>query len=159
MYEESETEKFIVFQIADYLLALPIGEVLKVVNYSSTAADKGLKTMGLIQLGKYTIRMLNLSERLSSDSSLPLPVAQAFLVITRSPQGELWGIAVEEPPNLMELPLERIHLIPSSESQSGVFGLASYGAVVSQGQATATIFLLDLQRVFNNSLQLSLTSS
>jgi len=159
MYEESETEKFIVFRVTDYLLALPIGEVLKVVNYSSTTIDKGLKTMGLIQLGKHTIRMLNLQERLSSDSSLPLPADQAFLVITRTLQGELLGISVKEPPNLMELPLETIHLLPPSESQSGIFDLASHGAVVSEAQATTTIFLLDLQRVLNNSLQPSLKSS
>jgi hypothetical protein len=44
MHDESKVGKFIVFKITDYLLALPINDVLKVVNCSS-AASRGLKTM------------------------------------------------------------------------------------------------------------------
>ena len=54
---------------------------------------------------------------------------------------------VDEPPNLVELPLDSMRSIPQSESRSSVFKLVSYAAVVSHNEMTTTIFLLDLTRL------------
>jgi purine-binding chemotaxis protein CheW len=140
--DESTVDKFIVFKIADYLLALPIGDVLKVINCSAVA-DQGLKTMGVVQIGQHLIRVLNLHQQLSPGSS---PQLQRFLVITRTPQGELCGFPVDEPPNLMELPPEMLQSLPPSSNQSGVLAMVSQAAIISQGKVTTTIFLLDLKR-------------
>lgn len=143
MHEDSKVGKFIVLKIADYLLALPISDVLKVVNCSAVA-DRGLRTLGVVQLGHHMIRILDLH--------LPeLPDNQPFLVITRNLKGELWGIAVDEPPNLLELPLEMMRSLPSSDRQGkGILEMVSHAASISQGEVTTTIFLLDLDQTFSN---------
>ncbi|HEY9904295.1 MAG TPA: hypothetical protein V6D43_17980, partial [Candidatus Sericytochromatia bacterium] len=65
MHDDSEVGKFIVFKIADYLMALPISEVLKVVNCSSITSRE-LRTMGVVQLGRQMIRILDWHEELTS---------------------------------------------------------------------------------------------
>lgn len=139
-------DKFIVFKIADCLLALPMNDVLKVVNCPA-ADNEGLRVMGLVQLGRHTIRVLDLHQQLNQKELPSSSEKISFLVISRSPQGELLGIAVDEPPNLMELPKESLRKIPHSEHQSNGFDLISHAAVISQKEFTTTILLLDLQRV------------
>jgi chemotaxis signal transduction protein len=147
MHNESTViDKFIVFKIADCLLGLPMSDVLKVVNCPSVD-NGGMKAMGLVQLGRHTIRVLDLHQQLGSKALPPSPKNQPFLVISRSLQGELVGISVDEPPNLMELPRESLRSIPHSERHSGGLGLVSHAAVISQKEVTTTILLLDLKRV------------
>jgi len=149
MHDDSTVSKFIVFKIAEYYLGLPISHVLKVINCSS-AISSGLNTMGVIYLGRHTIRVLDLHEQLHSDSSGHLPSNQPFLVLTRTSGGELYAIPVEEPPNLVELPLEMIRTLPKADRYSKpVLNLVSHAAVISQENVTTTIFLLDLQQVVN----------
>ncbi len=151
MQDEFKVEKFIVFKIADYLLGLPIGNVLKVVNCFSTENSR-LKTMGIVQLGHHMIRIVDFYQPLVSGNLPPLPNEQSFLVITRDSQGELCGILVDEPPNLVELPLDMIRSPPKSDRQSSIFQMITHAAVLSQQEATTTIFLLDMNQAFTNKL-------
>lgn len=150
MQDESKIGKFIVFKSADYLLALPISEVLKVVNYAAVE-NRGLKAMGVVQLGKHTIKVLDWHR--SQLNSGDVVGDRPFLVITRGSHGELCGLPVDEPPNLMELPLELMRNLPTSNRQAGVLEWVSHAAVLSQDGVTTTIFLLDLRRVSNSSIQ------
>jgi len=164
MYKESNVGKFIVFQIADYFFALPIQDVLKVLNCPSEVRGN-LRSMGLVQMGRHLIRVWDWHEELASlGSPQPLlvnsnatelvptgifptpPVKQTFLVITRDYQRDLCGIAVDEPPNLVELPLELTQRLPESQHQSGVFEMVSHAAVLSSEALTTTIFILDVER-------------
>ncbi|HEY9710181.1 MAG TPA: hypothetical protein V6D48_18380, partial [Oculatellaceae cyanobacterium] len=87
MHDDSNVGKFIVFKIADYLLALPLNDVLKVVNCPSVAS-KGLKTMGVVQLGQHMIKVLDLHlPQLGAGDLTELTGHQSFLVITRDRQG------------------------------------------------------------------------
>ena len=108
--------------------------------------------MGVVQIGHHTIRVLDLHQQLSSSGLLPLPGNQPFLVILRTPQGELCGILVDEPPNLVELPLEMLQSIPHSSSQSTPLQMVSHAAVVTHEDVTTTIFLLDVKRLLNTAL-------
>ncbi|MCA1994666.1 MAG: chemotaxis protein CheW [Coleofasciculus sp. S288] len=155
MQNVSQIGKFIIFQIGDYLLALPMSDVLRVINCPPMVSG-GLGSMGIVQLGHHTIRVLDLHQklgirqRLAPTEGLPqVSDDRRFLAIARSPQGELCGILVDEPPNLMELPLEMIRSLPSSSSQSGILDIASHVVVLSQDDLTTTIFLLDVRRVLH----------
>ncbi len=150
MHDDSNVGKFIVFKITDYLLALPISDVLKVVN-SPSINSKGLTTMGVVQLGQHMIKVLDLHlPQLGASDLTELTRNQSFLVITRDRQGELCGILVDEPPNLLELPLEMMRSLPKSERHSQpLFEMVSHAAVVSQDEVTTTIFLLDMKRLSN----------
>ena len=152
MHDESNVGKFIVFKITDYFLALPISDVLKVVNCPSVAS-RGLRTMGVVQLGQHMIRVLDLHEQPSTGGLPELVSKQSFLLITRDLQGELCGISVDEPPNLLELPLEMMRSLPKSDRHSQpLFEMVSHAAVVSQDEATTTIFLLDVKRLSNTAI-------
>jgi purine-binding chemotaxis protein CheW len=162
MHNESPVDRLIVFQVSKNLFALPIEDVLKVVNYPATDSS-GLREMGLIQLGRYTIRVIDLQQQFNSKGISQSFNHSPFLMIMRSPWGELCGILVDEPPNLVELPREMLRSVPQSEYQSGVLKLVSHTAVVPQKNGTTTIFLLDIKRVLNptvhESSQLALKSS
>ena len=153
MQDNSNLEKFIVFRIGDCLMALPISDVLKVVN-SPVGDNNGLRAMGLVQLGRHTIRVFDWHEELGSSSLSNFSDAsggrshrKSFLLIARTFHGEICAIVVDEPPNLVELPLDLMRSIPQSESRAGVFKLVSYAAVVSHNEMATTIFLLDLTRI------------
>jgi chemotaxis signal transduction protein len=146
MPDNSNLEKFIVFRIGDCLMALPIADVLKVIN-CPVGDNNGLRSMGLVQLGRHTIRVFDWHEELNSNSLSNLTNRKSFLLIARTSYGELCAIVVDEPPNLVELPLDLMRSIPQSESRSSVFKLVSYAAVVSHNEIATTIFLLDLMRL------------
>ena len=152
MQDEANIEKLIVFKIADYLLGLPISDVLKVVTCSLTD-NRNLRTMGIVQLGQYMVKVLDFHQSLSSGDLTDLPGEQSFLVITRDGEGELCGILVDEPPNLMELPQQTLQSIPQSHHQSSLSQMVSHAAVVSAKEGTITIFLLDMKRTGSNALQ------
>lgn len=145
-------DKFIVFKIAEYLLALPISEVLKVINCASII-NKKLNIMGVVQLGTHTIQVLDLHEQLTGRQNLSnrdnLLNHQSFLVITRTSQGELCGILVDEPPNLLEIASEMMRSLPHSSSHNSALKFVSHAAVITQEEVTTTIFLLDLERSLN----------
>jgi purine-binding chemotaxis protein CheW len=68
-------------------------------------------------------------------------------------QGEICAIPVSEPPNLIELPLGMMQLLP--QSHSGLLRIASHAAAVTQDELTATLFLLDIKRILAPSPVLS----
>ncbi len=142
----TKVDKFIVFKIDDYLLALPMSDVLKVVKFPPSS---NLGTMGLVQLGRHTIRVLDLHQQLSSADVSPLANNPPFLVIIRNPQGELCAIAVDNTPNLIELPLEMMRSLPQSSSQSSILEMVSHAAVLSEKEVTTTILLLDVKRLLS----------
>lgn len=146
MKNETNTEKFIVFKVADCLLALSINDVLKVVNCSALNSKK-LTKMGLIQIGDRTIRLLDLQQQLNLDNLPQLSDNESFLVITRDLEGELCGVLVHEPPDLVELPPETIRPLPKSDIYSKATpDIVSHLAVLSYQEMMKTIFLLDLKR-------------
>lgn len=147
MHNESQLDKFLVFKIADYLLALPITDVLKVINLSS-ANNKTLPTMGLVQIGQYMIKILDLHQNLSSDTFPHSSDHPSFLVVAHHSQRELYGILVDEPPDIVELQPETIRFLPRSSNHSKpLIEMVSHVAVLSEQEVVKTIFLLDLKRI------------
>ncbi|HAA32264.1 MAG TPA: hypothetical protein DCE56_36875 [Cyanobacteria bacterium UBA8553] len=110
--------------------------------------------MGVVQLGQHMIKVLDLHlPQLGAGDLTELMGHQSFLVITRDRQGELCGILVDEPPNLLELPLEMMQSLPTSNHHSQpLFEMVSHVAVVSQGEVKTTIFLLDTKRLSNTAI-------
>ncbi|KAF3884820.1 MULTISPECIES: chemotaxis protein CheW [Nostocales] len=146
MERETNTEKFIVFKVADYFLGMSINDVLKVINCSSLHSTR-LIQMGLVQVGNHTIKLLDLQQHLNLDSLPQLSGNESFLVITRDSEGELCGVLVHEPPDLIELPPETIRPLPRSDIYSKATpDIVSHVAVLSSEEMIKTIFLLDLKR-------------
>ncbi|NEO15991.1 MULTISPECIES: chemotaxis protein CheW [unclassified Moorena] len=146
MLNNFQLDKLIVFKIAEYSLCLPIIDVIKVVNLT-TEISREMKTMGLVQLGKHSIKIWDLHQQLG-DGSLPdRSPKQRFLVIIRPRDSELWGIFVDDLPNVVELPEDMMRPIPKSYRQASVLEMISHAAVIPNEASTQKIFLLDLQQV------------
>lgn len=140
----NELNKYIVFKICGCLMALPMDNVLKVINTPPT--KRGWNAMGLIQIRNYTIRIIDLHQQLMAEEGSTLANEQSFLVITRPLSEELCGIVVDEPPNLMELDSNMIHRLPQSNRQ---LPMVSHAAIIPEGETITTIFMLDLQELLH----------
>lgn len=144
--KETQTLRIIVFTISDYQLALPLATVLKVMNCPPVISNIS-KSLGLVYIGQAAVRLINLHPKLDSGKSKQPETEWRFLIILQPRAGELWGIPVDNPPNLIELPLTAFRVLPESHRQTSLLGLASHVAIVSQEEMTSTIFLLDLEGV------------
>ena len=121
---EAEADKYITFKMSGYLFALPSEAILKIVA-TPAPSQGGMVSMGLVQLEQYSIQTINLVKLLSLQE--PLEEYQAssvapeqvknqavtaiafeenppFLMVLQDAEGTLWGIAVNEPPDLMDIP-------------------------------------------------------
>ena len=147
MNNSAEVGTFIIFAVANQLLALPISAVAKVIN--RPPVESSLET-GLVHLGQQTIPLLDLHQKINHQAS---PTALSpFLVVTHWSESEVYAIPVDEPPNLVKIPQECIRALPDFE-RDGIFQLVNQVAVLSQEEKTITIFLLN-----NNQTLKSLTS-
>lgn len=152
--KETQTLRVIVFTMGDYQLALPLAAVLKVMNCPPVISSSS-NSLGLIYIGQATVRLINFHPKLDPGKSKQPETEGRFLIILQPRLGELWGIPVDNPPNLVELPLTTFRVLPESHRQACLLGLASHVAILSQEEMTSTIFLLDLEQVFRSAVTTS----
>jgi chemotaxis signal transduction protein len=150
---ESQPRKFVTFTIAEYRLALPLERIVRVINYPVRISPE-MSKLGLLQIGSHTIRLVNFSQDTPLRENLPgnlpgnlpenlqLSKTPPFLVIARDSQGAICGIPVDQPPDLIEIPTERMQLLPQSNRHPAAIQAASHIAVISQDKDTTPIFLL-----------------
>ncbi|ESA32712.1 chemotaxis signal transduction protein [Leptolyngbya sp. Heron Island J] len=144
----AETGKFIIFDVADYWFLLPVTAILRIVN-CPPATQGGTVGIGLVQLGSHTIRLVNLYQEVGHVSA---PDYAPFLVVVRNPQKELWGIALEQPPDLIELPLTIFKPVALETPFDHKTNWISHMAIVSEKESDRTLLLLDVHAVFQHSI-------
>lgn len=152
--------RVIAFAIGRIQLALPISVVLKVLS-CPTVTPSAQAGLGLIDLGDQTITVISLFHRLCPQEE-GLTLQRRFVILTQTQLGEICGLLVDVPPNLMEIPLDRVRPLPSSYRQSDPLGrVSSHVAVLPQDdddQEPLQIFLLGMgqsvQRALDRSPQL-----
>lgn len=157
MHDDSELEKLVVFAIANYYLALPIDQVLRVINYPLDAS-KSLEKMGLIQCGRYTIRVVDLFQQFQLEASYSTQ-SFPFLMLIRGLNQELCGIPVCTPPDVIEISLKALQPLEWSLSTSSLLEAVSHTAVIKQENETRSILLIDLHRVLVTPKQKLLSAS
>ncbi|PPS45104.1 chemotaxis protein CheW [Chroococcidiopsis sp. TS-821] len=135
------TSKFVVFQIANYLLALPAHSIVKVIY--TPLSEKNIHT-GLVHTAKYTITLLNLQEKLISDRNSQ--DTYNFIIITQSKIKELIAISVKEPPDFLELADENIRALPHSYPRKTLLQLSANIGVLAKANIT-TVFILDVDKI------------
>ena len=149
---EVENCKVIVMKIAGHLLAIPVSTVFKIIR-SSLGYSSNLGSNKIVHLEEETFPIIDLHNLLIQikpsnnleDRSQSLSEDDRFFVLARSTKGSLSAIIVDEPPTLMNLPLQNTYLLPSNESNK-INNIASHVAVVPFQQSNLTIFLLDIQQ-------------
>ncbi|GAA6620505.1 chemotaxis protein CheW [Scytonema sp. NUACC26] len=145
---ESLTEgKYITFKISTYLLALPIDSVFKVIACPPDLSHT-LREAKLAQLGQSTVMILKLHQSLDPLYSQQQDSNQIgrFLIIMQGKEGELYGILVGTPPNLMTIPETCIQQVPQSFHHTGLPTWVSQIAILNHKDERTTILMLDIQR-------------
>lgn len=149
---ETETCKAIIITIAGHLLAIPVSTVFKIIR-SSPYRTSNLGTNQLVHLEEQTLPIIDLRNFLSKiepSNSLQYQAPtssnhEEFLVLAKSNRGNLSALVVDEPPTLIDLPLQNTYLLPPNE-QRNLNHIASHIAVVPFGRSNITIYLLDIEQ-------------
>ncbi|MEM9246135.1 MAG: chemotaxis protein CheW, partial [Cyanobacteria bacterium P01_F01_bin.153] len=158
--QQSDRFRIIAFSIGGYTLALPMTAIAKVIHCPPLNTP-GLGQTGLIHLDQQIIRVLNLHilAESSIDTSSHSDSEPRFLVVTRQSNGNLCGIPVDAPPDLLEVSRSQVHTIPNIPNQNPILSLAQFAAVVesptvpaSQDNSKAsesTVLFLNLEEATN----------
>jgi len=137
--DADSTCKAVVFDAAGFRFALPLNSIGRIVHRALLQEDPTVK--GLLYLENEPLEVLELGRLLTSGNG----ARQCdFFVITQT--GKRLAIAAEAPPVMMELPLGAVRNVPSAYLQS-LKGLAGQMIMVGEGEATSSVFLLDLQQL------------
>lgn len=188
----AEVTKYITFKLTDYLFALPSEKILKVVATPSPQ-EGGLISLGLVQLGQYSIQILDLPQLLALDTvqgigatakgskiskgsketieSVPASKSASassrlakpkepnkatskaealpsknppFLMVLQNADQDLLGIAVHEPPDLMDIPDYALKSVPAEKRLSRTLKWVSHVVTYDLGRDRHTLLLLDL---------------
>ncbi len=137
--------KLLVFDIGKLTLALPILRVRRIVRQHEVHSS-GLSHVSLTHLGEQEVAVVDLHQQLFK-ASLAKTQTQGYFIITQQVRGEPLGILVSQTPGLIDVPLEQIRLIPDSYRRADTLEIASHVIVMTQGDETLTIFMLDLARL------------
>ena len=137
----ADAKKYISFRLGHAVIALPIQDVLRVINYPKQNSQ-ALNELGIARIGRHTVEILDqsklgLSQLLSSSSTSKLP----FLVILRNSIGNLVGIPTNAPPALINIETKWTRPF-RSEAVSAVDIAINQIAIVPEAPEPQTIFLL-----------------
>ena len=136
--------ELLVFKIGKLTLALPILQVQKVVKRQEVHGS-GLSHVNLAHLNDAEIAVVDLHQKLFGTSHSE---AEGYFIISKNTStGEPLGIVVAQSPNLIKVSLDRIRQLPNSYRRADTLEIASHVTVIPQGEQTATIFILDLERL------------
>ena len=150
----SDTRKYITFKLADYTFALPSEDILKIVP-TPPPSQGGMVSMGLVQLEQYSIQTLNLPKLLgikkqTADQASELSeMTEAgstenppFLMVLQNEAGDLWGIAVHEPPDLMDVPNYALKAVPTEKRLTRTLRWVSHVVTYDLGGDRHTLLIL-----------------
>ncbi len=140
------TLRTIVFPIHNYLFALPIKTIFKII--SCPPIDSPIENcIGLVEWEGQTITIVDLHQKLTL-ARLESTVAskERFLILTKTKSGQLCGFLTEQSPTLIDIPLNDIHSVPLSYREVAELGFVSHMAILSNTETTKTfkVFLLGI---------------
>lgn len=138
----TEKVKLLVFSIGNLNTALHIDTVEKVVNYEQIFSS-GLNYFGLVNLGDREITVIDLHKKLFDTPQILSGEGKKYLLLANNSSKETFGIVISEAPELYDVPLNAIRVLPASYRQADTLRIASHVIVVKEDEQEKTIFLLD----------------
>lgn len=156
----AEISKYATFKLSGYLFALPSLEILKIVP-TPPPSQGGMVGLGLVQLEQYSIQILDLSALLTlkgsaqsanlRSNSLSTPLKAdleassnpPFLIVLQDEE-DLWGIAVNEPPDLMDIPHYALKRLPPERRLTKTLRWVSHVVTYDLEDSRHTLLILDL---------------
>jgi hypothetical protein len=123
----AETSELIIFDIGEVSFGIPMNKIDRVINKATFDEN--------FQVGQ-DIEILDLHHRLF-EISISNPTEMAIF------KGDkLYAIPIDTIPTLVEVPLDRIRIIPTEFRTNNPLGIASHIAMISTPTAELTIFIL-----------------
>jgi chemotaxis signal transduction protein len=132
----------LVFRLDDSLVAVPAATVVKVMNRPT---DRQANSVGLLYIGQVAIRIVSLRS-LEVTTVSPEP----FLIVLQIRPGQLYGIGVDQPPDLFDLPIAALQPLTPIQQTSDLLKLTSHVARITQGEVTSTVLLIDLNQIIES---------
>lgn len=147
---EETALRAIIFAVADYWFALPVGAVQKISLCPpiKNAVEEGL---GTIDLGNETATVVDLEAKFAANQDHNF--TRRYLLLTQTHSGEKCGLIATSPPSMVEIPLSTIRSLPASYRESGKFGFISHLAVLPQDEESIDVFLLGMRELFSQPAQ------
>jgi len=149
----SGTTQFITFSFASYLFAIPSKHIVKVVPMPSHSQG-GLIDIGFVQLGQYSIQMLNLPELVELTHKLTsneyTSKDNSFLLVLQNNEQNLFGMTLATPPDLLEIHSDKLQAVPAHQRQSGTLQWISHVATHTKTTTKKIVLMLDLAVLVNN---------
>jgi hypothetical protein len=139
-------EKLIIFSLGDpsntdqpsLYLGVQVQFVHKILNQTAVYSS-GQTWAGVAHLGDREATIVDFHHLIYGT-----PLAKSsYLVVLKTPTGELLGVPVLESPSLADVPVKDIRVLPASYRQVDTLRMASHVAVVTTEDGPQTVFLLD----------------
>ena len=152
-----EGVRVIVFAIREYMFALPIEAVLKIIP--CPPLNSPIKNgIGMVDWEAQTVTVIDLSQNLVSsavqESGSDSLCDPCFLILTQTDQDELCGFVIEKSPTLIDIPLNDIRSVPLSYRQVAELSFVSHMAILSnmESENSFKVFLLGMSQIIANKL-------
>ncbi len=117
---------------------MPVDRILKVITCPDNLGLM-LRDAWLAKMGQRMIMILNLNKSFEQKNEEEIAKDDnfgKFLLIVRGDRGEVCGIAIDEPPNLEEIPDATIQDVPPSYYQVGLpHWIAQISILTDRGEA------------------------
>ncbi|HIK36637.1 MAG: chemotaxis protein CheW [Geminocystis sp.] len=134
--------KLLVFEVGSLNAALHIDVVQRVVNYT-TIFGSGLNPFGVVHLEDKEVTVIDLHKMLFNTPQPLNPKGRKYLLLARNSVNEVFGIVITSPPELYDIPLKAIRVLPASYRKADTLRIASHVAVMGEEGEEKTIFILD----------------
>ncbi|MGB7442464.1 MAG: chemotaxis protein CheW [Coleofasciculaceae cyanobacterium] len=141
--EQVQSLKLIVFALERLNLAFPVTYVEKVIRQKQVQGS-GINQFGIANLNEQQVTVIDLYRKVFKTEQSSNYFIDGYLVIVKNSKDELYGVAVEKAPVLMDVPLSKIRVLPESYRRLDTLDIASHVAVIPQETETLTVFLLDV---------------
>lgn len=153
--EISQTKKrFVVLKARDYLLAVSLETVIKVIT-CPTHLRKTLYESGLAQIGQRTLAILNPYQALNLDRGRDESFGK-FLLIVKNDRDDLYGIPLGEPPNIIDIETDQIQAATELHFPSQWLSWIDKVAVLPDADASVVILIFDINRALPAGASLAL---
>lgn len=135
--------KLLFFRIGKLNLALRIEFVKKIID-RLPVYNSGLSHLGIAHLDGHEVTIIDLHQLLFKTSLTDDYSQYNYLIIAHNQQQEEFGIPLLETPNLIEVTLDQIRILPASYRRGDTLAIASHVTVIPHQTGSMTIFVLDV---------------
>ena len=148
--QPTELLQLLTFKVGTLNLALPIQSVHKVTYYEAVYGS-GLGNVGIAQIDNLEVTVIDLHQRVFKSAPSNQSTTERCLIIIRGHNQEFYGVLADDTPTLLEISPVMVRVLPEAYRKADTLDIASHVAITSHGDTKVTIFLLDVNQLFNAS--------